>query len=450
MTSLDSDNETSASSSYDKHLKLQERAIELLRLSDNTYLGCRDVEAATLHDCIKSAATKNLGGSIFLFGLSGSGKSTTANHVLKQYKLENPDVHIVCLTGSAFNSNYSVLQTIYRNILGVDPKKRVGFKHKGLKHIDQYKGVTASLKLIFHSAPNYTIFLMDEVDYICSLVKIKDRSSKCNWMIQAILEAANSQGSKVLFIAISNNLDQATKITERQCRIIMFKPYNENQIMTIIKGKLEQLDQSYTSVIDDTAILLLARRVANTTGDIRACLDTFARAISTSMSNLEGKLENLYAESTTYSPSNTPERSTERFTEESETPMLPSSDTVNNSLELKGYQVGHKEVGSLTPTLTLNILALLKQKIKPLPLMQLVTLLAIAKSSMEEQDCIVSIKSVKKSLIHLADVLMMYNVDIEDFCTSGFNDAIDVLKELQIIAKVDKRSSSDDSPREEE
>ncbi|KAK1937520.1 hypothetical protein X943_002494 [Babesia divergens] len=450
MIANEQDGSSLVSSPFDEQIELQKRAIELLRLSDSSYLGCRDEEAGILREFIDSSAKNGVGGSIFVFGLSGTGKSTTVNHVIKKYKEENPDMCAVSVTGSGFSSWRDVVDTLVKRIVAKPTKNKIVPKYRVVQDVMHYKRVIAALASLFTSASKYTVCVMDEVDYLCTFMKRKDDKQNHNWMLQAIFKAANAPGSKVLFVAISNNLELATLITEKLCRILLFKPYNEKQMISLVKGKLQQLDKAYTSVINDTAILLLVRRVANTSGDLRACLDTFTRAIANSMSQLEGVMASVSSVSTTYSLTDTPESSPNRFVEDSSTPKRTFSDMADGSFELENYQVGYKEVGSLTPTLTLNKIALLKQKIQPLPFMQLLTLLALSKASIDQNDNVVSLNNIKRSLLHFADIMVMDNVDVEDFCASEFKDTIDIFKELNIASTLNEKRFDGDDVLEEE
>lgn len=431
-------NEAVTPNGYEKQLELQKRVIELLRLSENKYVCGRSKEANDLETFIHSSVRKNRGGSVFVFGLSGTGKTTTVNHVLDNLDTKGLACSIIRMTASCVTTVSRFINQIYARINGLkdDPTKRAKKSDLASFTVKYYRQNVAVLKQIFESPKKYTILLVDEVDYLRGRYFLKDSHVSNNWVLQAMFEAANSPESKVLVIAISNHLELATMITEKMCQIILFRPYDEKQLMEIIKGKLNELGESYTSVINDTAILLLVRRIANTSGDLRTCLDAFTRAISQSMFNLEDKLASICSMSTTDSLSTTAESTPERFYDDSCTPKRTFSDMAGNSIELKDFQVDHRHVGSLTPTLSLNKVTMLKKKIEPLPLFQLLTLLAIAKSTKEQGDRVLALSSVKQSLLYIADILSMPNVDAENFCASGFEDAMDIFKQLGIVTEV--------------
>ncbi|GFE54988.1 AAA domain [Babesia ovis] len=425
-------------------MALQKRAIELLRLSDNTYLGCRDEESRTLSDIIKSGIESNKGRAIFVFGVSGTGKTTTVTHVVSQFQRTHPDIDTVYMSGSSFVSPWNLIRSIFEDVTKSRAVKSRLIRSDSKAKLLNYREVCSVLSTAFKSVPGYTLCVMDEVDYLQCFMFNGTSGRNSNWMLQALLAASHSPGSRVLFIAVSNNLQLATLITEKQCDILLFKPYTEKQIIAIIKGKLSKLEGPYTSVIKDTSILLLARRVANTTGDLRACLDTFTRAIANSLSNLEEEIDQLTIEHTATSYENTPVRyggdvatfgaeTSDEYTAEFSTPKRAYGDTSN--IELSNYQVDHRDIGSLTPTLSLSKTALLEMKLKALPLLQLLTLLAICKAVNDEGNNLVSLNSVKMSLLHLGDMLSMDKVGIEDFCVSQLNNAIDMFKELGIVSK---------------
>nr|BAN64560.1 conserved hypothetical protein [Babesia bovis] len=406
-------------------ISLQKRAIELLSLSSNVYLGCRDDESATLSDIIECGIRDKVGRAIFVFGVCGTGKTTTVNHVVSECLKGRSDINSVTISGSSYVSAWQVIQSIYDLVVKRRARRSDVVPNTSKSKLLNYRDVCSSLATAFSQAPRYTICVMDEVDYLQTFVFNSVTGKHSNGMLQALLSASHARGSRVLFIAISNNLRLATLITEKQCQFLLFKPYTERQIISIIKGKLASLEVPYTRIIKDTSILLLARRVANTSGDLRACLDTFTRALANSMSDLEMQRDDMVP--TSYE--NTPERSME----DCETPKRGYIDAVVNSLE--SFQVDHRDVGSLTPTLSLTKSALLETRVKSLPLMQLLTLLAIAKSARDDDNIVVSLQSIKVSLLHLADMLSMEKTDVENFCLSQFSEAIDIFKELGIISK---------------
>ncbi|CDR93993.1 hypothetical protein, conserved [Babesia bigemina] len=453
------------SADIQKQVELRKRAIDVLSYSHNEYLGCRDDEAESLRSILDRCVKDDVGGSVFVFGLSGTGKTTTVHHAVDQFISSNSKVRKMTMSGNSYTSAWHFVEFVYDRIARYTPpqKRAIMSAPLGRKLLD-YHQLYEILCASFKSAPAYTVCIMDEVDYMSTYINSSKAFGRLNWMLQAIISASHAPGSRVFFIAISNNLELGTLITEQQCHVIRFKPYQDKQIIAIIKGKLAKLDGPYTSVINDTAIMLLARRVANTSGDIRACLDTFTRAISNSLSNLQEEIDRLTASSltdyATSSENSTPERSLECDS----TPKRCYGDMRSDSIELGSYQVGHKDVGSLTPTLSLSKTSLIEMKVKPLPLMQLLALLSVCKSSLDEEDPVLSFRSIKlrrsfvayltaaqRSLIHLADMLGMDKLDVEDFCTSKFKDAIDIFIELGILAKADVTATTDadDVPRDE-
>ncbi|ORM40850.1 Origin recognition complex subunit 1 [Babesia sp. Xinjiang] len=431
----------------EKLLELQKKAIELLRLSDNTYLGCRDEEAESLRKIIESRVGAKAGGGVFVFGVSGTGKTTTVTHVVGRFDAGKPKLRKLYMSGTSYISTWHLLDSFYEMLIRCPTiRSRLLSNVPKTKKLS-YREMVSALASAFKTTSTYTICVMDEVDFLQSMTLKVAAGRKSNWMLQALLAASHAPGSRVLFIAISNNLRLATLITERQCRVVLFKPYNEKQIIAIIKKKLEKLDEPYTAVIKDTSLLLLARRVANTTGDLRACLDTFTRALATSMSNLTDELQHL-TPVTDYS-SNSNENSPEKSIEEAETPKRGYGDMAN-SIELDEYKVDHKDIGSLTPTLSLSKTALIELKVKPLPLMQLLALLSICKASIDEHKTVVSYDDVKISLLHIADLLTMEKTCVEDFCMSQLKGAIDIFKELGLVSKVSPKDLEDGKAAYEE
>jgi cell division control protein 6 len=118
------------------------------------------------------------------------------------------------------------------------------------------------------------LLVLDEMDYLCS---------SSLETLYALFELADGVRIKVIGIANALNLTdtvlphlQATGIMPK---VLRFKPYTPTEITRILTARVQASSATSQSMVDLPALLLLGRKVANATGDIRKALDILRRAV---------------------------------------------------------------------------------------------------------------------------------------------------------------------------
>ncbi|KAK2195440.1 hypothetical protein BdWA1_003116 [Babesia duncani] len=234
--------------------------------------------------------------------------------------------------------------------------------------------------------------------------------------------AANSPKSNLVLVAVSNNIELATKITVKHCKKLMFAPYTSDEIMKVITNKLNR-HENVKSVLTESSMMLMARRVANTMGDLRACLDAFTRAISESHKALQEKhYTRLESASTACS--------IEYGDEYSVTPDRKKCD-----IDLKDYRVGHQDISRLTPTLSFDRHVVLKNQLSYLPSLELLVLLAACNVSITCDSHIVPIDTLGSRLFVLAEKVGFDTTAVQSFYNEKIYDALDTFQQIGIFAK---------------
>ena len=84
-------------------------------------------------------------------------------------------------------------------------------------------------------------------------------------------------GSRLSIIGIANTMDLPERLHPRigsrlAGRRLPFQPYGRDQLETILRARLEGID-----AFEPSALVLVSRRVANCSGDIRLALEICAR-----------------------------------------------------------------------------------------------------------------------------------------------------------------------------
>ncbi|UKK01848.2 CDC6-like ATPase [Theileria orientalis] len=435
----DSSVDSSSLTPLEKHIKDKKLAIDLLKVSDNTYMGYRDSELSKINEFVNGCVESNSGGSMFVFGMSGTGKTTTVEHALSTCLKKKNKIGTINMRGSTFISLKAFKTSFFKNVLKFKPSmisRMLNVSSHG--RIQNYAKFTDILVENFKTPKHLRICLIDEVDYLSTFISNLKGYDKSNWLLQALFRAASSEGSRVAIIAISNNLEFATKIKSANCQRLLFKPYNENQMVNIVLEKIKALDGGNSEVLNRTSLLLLARRVANTSGDCRAYQDSFIRALSNSLSNLEK--DTMSSLETTSGPdsltasdiTSSPFSRTTSLKSLRNSSSLDGTDSFSN--DLNNYNVGNKEIGIVTPTLSLNKREQLKNQLSGLPIFQLILLLAVCKSSIVLDEIVISPNDAKRYFLELAEILKMDNTEAENFCNSEFENSMDNFRQLSLIA----------------
>ncbi|XP_952031.1 CDC6-like ATPase, putative [Theileria annulata] len=448
-SSLDS----SCLSPLEKHINDKKLAIDLLKISDNSYVGFREHELNQLNSFLTKCIESKRGGGMFIFGLCGTGKTTTVQHALNVTSSKK-GVKTVFLKGSNYTSMKSFKNDFYQKVFGFSAKKALKTLNLASQgKVQDYAKFSDHLLQHFQSQRSLKICLIDEVDYLSTFISNFKSYNKSNWLIQALFKASCSPKSKVVVLAVSNNLEFASKIKTENCERMLFKPYNEDQMVNIVMEKLKSVNEN-SQVLNKTSLLLIARRVANTSGDCRTYLDSFIRALSNSLSDIEKdyeSVESLASAVTSVGPDSF-SRSEQTYQvesyEEFKTPtrnFSPLGESTNNFVDMSKYNVGSKEIGVVTPTLSLNKTQQLKNQLSDLPIFQLLLLLGICKSTIILNQTISKTDSkvyytvitsilILKYFLELAEKLKLDPVDAENFCNSEFENSLENFKQLNFIS----------------
>lgn len=116
---------------------------------------------------------------------------------------------------------------------------------------------------------------MDEIDQI-------EKSIKSPVDLYKIFEWPFLPSSKLVLIGIANSLDFTERLLPRlelkpECKpkIINFMPYSKEDIISIVKDRLKEVEMTTEKgvIIEERALSLCATKAASSNGDIRKVLD---------------------------------------------------------------------------------------------------------------------------------------------------------------------------------
>ncbi|KAI9681641.1 MAG: AAA ATPase [Trizodia sp. TS-e1964] len=260
----------------------------------------RDQERKELHDFIDTRVESSSGGSIYISGPPGTGKSALVGEVVAS-KEENTSI-----------------RTAYVNCMTVKSSKDVFVKlFEALCSEDELIGgtETAVLQARFlpkkRKASGYSyVVTLDEMDQLLTLdIEI----------LYTLFEWSMRTSSRLILIGIANALDLTDRFLPRlksrnlKPELQPFLPYTAPQIASVITTKMKSLssenpvDQDYVPFLHPAAIQLCSKKVAQQTGDLRKAFDICRRAID--LVETETKLKHqqqVAEENIQLTPSKTP------------------------------------------------------------------------------------------------------------------------------------------------
>ena len=243
-----------------------ENKFKISSLNSN-YLPCREKEQEIIYNYIKKGLETNGNyNSLYLAGMPGTGKTACVNNVINllEEELKNKEEEKLSFTklylcGTEFPVIKNIDKTIFNFIFSSQKKiKRKNYIQK----LDNFFKYRDKEKIILLNDPtnSHIILIVDEIDYLIN------RNQN---LLYNLFNWTTYESSKLIVISISNTLDLPEhllpKIKSRMGNNkLMFKPYNKDQLIEIIKSK----DIDYDKFNPD-AIKLCCMKVSAINGDLR-------------------------------------------------------------------------------------------------------------------------------------------------------------------------------------
>merc|ERR1711933_388895 len=125
------------------------------------------------------------------------------------------------------------------------------------------------------------IIIIDEMDGLLGDTKQKVLYHLFGWTKQT--------NSKLILFGIANSIDLTDRFLPRlkqrnfEPELLIFKPYTKNQLIDIIKYRLD----NNCDYFEDVAISLCAQKVAKMYGDVRKCLEICRNALNLLLNNTD-------------------------------------------------------------------------------------------------------------------------------------------------------------------
>ena len=263
-----------------KNVEKKELDIDMNENSQNNkeiitdFLPCREQEQEQIKNYIKEGLEINGNyNSLYIAGMPGTGKTACVKRVIEILENEfknkkNMFFTTLFLCGTEYPFINKIYKTIYQFIFS--NKRKIRKKRYALLinnfFCDRNK---ANICHLNDPSNSHIILVIDEIDFLIN---------KNQTFLYNLFNWSSYENSKLIIITISNTLDFPNRLLPKiQSRMgknkIMFKPYNKDQLSTIIESK--GIDFNHFS---PDAIKLCCMKVSAINGDLRRTIQILLRA----------------------------------------------------------------------------------------------------------------------------------------------------------------------------
>ena len=263
-----------------KNVEKKELDIDMKENSQNNeeiitdFLPCREQEQEQIKNYIKEGLEINGNyNSLYIAGMPGTGKTACVKRVIEILENEFKDkgnmfFTTLFLCGTEYPFINKIYKTIYQFIFS--NKRKIRKKRYALLinnfFCDRNK---ANICHLNDPSNSHIILVIDEIDFLIN---------KNQTFLYNLFNWSSYENSKLIIITISNTLDFPNRLLPKiQSRMgknkIMFKPYNKDQLSTIIESK--GIDFNHFS---PDAIKLCCMKVSAINGDLRRTIQILLRA----------------------------------------------------------------------------------------------------------------------------------------------------------------------------
>jgi Cdc6-like AAA superfamily ATPase len=237
---------------------------------------CRETERKEVIGVLRSAVMEGaLGGSLYLSGTPGTGKTATVHQALRALAADKtlPPFRTIFVNGMKLSSPYDVYSLLWEALTGqaAKPARALELLERRFAQPGPVggKGIAVTTKGKRRSAQEKAVLVLDELDYL-----VTSKQS----VIYNLFEWATRGSSHMVVVGISNTMDLPERLLPRvesrlNMRRVNFLPYSNVQLEAIIADRLGSLDAFGAQGATSDAVELCARKVASVSGDVRRALE---------------------------------------------------------------------------------------------------------------------------------------------------------------------------------
>ena len=250
--------------------RFAEAAARLTPHAQPERMPCRERERAEVVGALRAAILEGtLGGSLYLSGTPGTGKTATVHQALRELAADKslPNFRAIQINGMKLASPYEVYSLLWESLTGQGAKPGRALELLERRFSAESKSTVGSGQQRYkRKIVEKAVVVLDELDYLVT---------RKQSVIYNLFEWAARPDSALIVTGISNTMDLPERLLPRvesrlNIRRVAFNPYSFPQIVTIIEDRLGGLTAFDPS---DGGLELCARRVASVSGDVRRALE---------------------------------------------------------------------------------------------------------------------------------------------------------------------------------
>ncbi|KAL8567665.1 hypothetical protein ACOMHN_054476 [Nucella lapillus] len=235
-----------------------QRAKQSLHTANPDQLVGREEEVGQVCGFLTAHLERRCGGSLYISGAPGTGKTAAVMHVLQDLKAQYT-CRVAYVNCMMVKDVSSVFRRLHSELSGKPAGGRTSVR---------------DMETLVTTSKSSMVLVLDEIDQL---------DSKNQEVLYTIFEWPSLRYSKLVLIGVANALDLTDRILPRLqakpgCRpqLLHFAPYTPQQIAGVLHHRLLQTGGR---VVDGSAIQLCARKVGAVAGDMRKALDVCRRAV---------------------------------------------------------------------------------------------------------------------------------------------------------------------------
>ncbi|CAM9105812.1 unnamed protein product [Ectocarpus fasciculatus] len=230
---------------------------------------------------VTNSVAKASGGSLYLCGVPGTGKTQTMAHVRAEVQEKFSKGHIPApafhaFTGTEFTSPNAMHGALWRAINGA---------RGGEEGIGTEKKLDNKLKY-WQKKPTGTspmlVVVLDEIDQLMT----ENRQ-----VLRKLFQWADAPKSRLVLVGLANSLDFNISFSglKKAPQRLLFQSYTPEDLASILTERVG-------STVHPSAIQFCAKKAAATTGDARRAINTCREAVVLADQELQQKLDNASSE----------------------------------------------------------------------------------------------------------------------------------------------------------
>uniref|UniRef100_A0A1A9X367 Cell division control protein n=1 Tax=Glossina brevipalpis TaxID=37001 RepID=A0A1A9X367_9MUSC len=233
----------------------------ILNSGETKNLPGREEQLEELKQFFREHLENKRSGSLYVSGQPGTGKTACLSLLLhsSEFSLSLQRIYINCTSIASIGGVYKKLSS------------ELKLKPQGRAEHDYM----ASIQYHIQNSKKMLLIVLDEIDQLCNTKQS---------ILYTIFEWPSLPNARLLLVGIANSLDLTERTLTRlsaRCDLkpkhMHFPPYTKQQIVNILKSRLEEAD--VLDIFPPLAIELLAARVSAVSGDVRRALDIGRRVV---------------------------------------------------------------------------------------------------------------------------------------------------------------------------